>query len=259
MQREFVVGIQLWTLVISGILSWSLAAAQTAAPPSLEEQLKAQYQVVKMGSDANGLAVVQPGTVLAVQKGGILGFPPKNVAMCPSTYKDGSLHGPNGFCVAVVGGKENTHLFQIGEKVYPTKIDVNVGKERISFFVIECDSCNGVSQPSFYKSEVVFQFPKEYLETAGVSQVEDAIGQVLTVDQSGDQAQQQAQDSQPAQQQVADQPQAPPQTIQLGQTLDQVVGVLGQPQQIVNLGAKQIYVYKHLKVTLLNGKVSDVE
>src|SRR5712692_11950707 len=26
MQREFVVGIQLWTLVISGILSWSLAA-----------------------------------------------------------------------------------------------------------------------------------------------------------------------------------------------------------------------------------------
>jgi hypothetical protein len=34
---------------------------------------------------------------------------------------------------------------------------------------------------------------------------------------------------------------------------------LGTPDKIVNLGAKQIYVYKDLKVTFLNGKVSDVQ
>jgi len=257
MRRKFAIGIQLGTLAVSGLLACSLAAAQAPKPPTLDEQLKAQYQVAETRWDSGIVTIVKPGTVLAVQKGGILGFLPEEKAVwCPTTYKDGNLKGPSAFCRAMVAGK-NTHLFQIGEKVYPTKIDVK--KEKISIFLIDCDSSNGVNSPSFYKSEVIFQFPEGYLETASASQVEDTIGQVLTIDESGGQGQQQAQDSQPAQQQAADQPQAPPQAIQLGQTLDQVVGVLGQPQQIVNLGAKQIYVYKHLKVTLLNGKVSDVE
>jgi hypothetical protein len=38
-----------------------------------------------------------------------------------------------------------------------------------------------------------------------------------------------------------------------------VLAALGKPDKIVNLGAKQIYVYKDLKVTFLNGKVSDVQ
>jgi len=40
---------------------------------------------------------------------------------------------------------------------------------------------------------------------------------------------------------------------------DQVQGALGKPEKIFNLGAKQIYVYKDVKVTFLNGKVSDVQ
>ena len=47
--------------------------------------------------------------------------------------------------------------------------------------------------------------------------------------------------------------------IQLGQTIPEVVTVLGQPERIVNLGSKQIYVYKALKITFLHGKVSDVQ
>jgi hypothetical protein len=38
-----------------------------------------------------------------------------------------------------------------------------------------------------------------------------------------------------------------------------VVAILGQPDKMVNLGSKQIYVYKDLKITFLNGKVSDVQ
>jgi hypothetical protein len=41
-------------------------------------------------------------------------------------------------------------------------------------------------------------------------------------------------------------------------TPDQVVVALGQPERIVNLGAKQIYVYNDLKVTLVDGKVPDI-
>ena len=52
---------------------------------------------------------------------------------------------------------------------------------------------------------------------------------------------------------------APPATISLGQTTDQVVSMLGQPKNIVDLGAKKIYVYPDLKITFNDGKVSDVQ
>jgi hypothetical protein len=45
----------------------------------------------------------------------------------------------------------------------------------------------------------------------------------------------------------------------MGMTPDQVQGALGQPEKIVNLGAKQIYVYKDLKVTFFGGRVVDVQ
>jgi hypothetical protein len=54
-------------------------------------------------------------------------------------------------------------------------------------------------------------------------------------------------------------PAGPPATIALGQTTDQVMAILGQPTNIVDLGAKKIYVYPSLKITFNNGQVSDVE
>jgi len=42
-------------------------------------------------------------------------------------------------------------------------------------------------------------------------------------------------------------------------TTDQVESTLGKPDKVFNLGAKQIYVYKDVKVTFMNGKVSDVQ
>src|SRR5208283_4225659 len=82
-------------------------------------------------------------------------------------------------------------------------------------------------------------------------------------DDSGQQQQQgqdaQGQQSAQAQQQAPAQPPAPPPTIQLGQTPDEVTAALGQPEKIVNLGAKQIYYYKDMKITFVKGKVSDVQ
>jgi hypothetical protein len=52
---------------------------------------------------------------------------------------------------------------------------------------------------------------------------------------------------------------APPARISLGQSIDAVALTLGEPQKVVDLGAKQIYVYPDLKVTFTDGKVSNVE
>jgi len=50
-----------------------------------------------------------------------------------------------------------------------------------------------------------------------------------------------------------------PVTISLGQSIDQVVAIMGKPLQIADLGSKKIYKYKDMKITFLNGNVSDVQ
>lgn len=50
-----------------------------------------------------------------------------------------------------------------------------------------------------------------------------------------------------------------PVTITLGQTTDQVLGLVGNPKQIINIGNKQIFLYDRMKITFIAGKVTDVE
>jgi hypothetical protein len=50
-----------------------------------------------------------------------------------------------------------------------------------------------------------------------------------------------------------------PVNIVVGETIDQVTAALGQPEKTVDLGSKKIYVYKDMKITFKDGKVSDVE
>jgi hypothetical protein len=256
--------VQLVAVVIGTTFPASIAFAQ--APVTLQEQLSAQYKPAKMGSDSGGVAVVEPGTLLSVQKGGVLSVPWKAMALCPAKFQENSLHASAGMCAAMV--KSVSRYFQKGDRVYPTKIDVNVDKAKISFTVVACDSCNQVNPPTSMKGEVVFQFAKGYLEKASAGEVEDTIGQVFSISsgdqqgQSGDRGQQpQESQSQPAQSEPAqsEPQQAEPPTIQLGMTTDQVQSSLGKPEKIFNVGSKQIYVYKDVKVTFLNGKVSDVQ
>jgi len=247
------------------LLQAPAASAQT--PVSLQEQLNAQYKPAKMKSGFGGATVVEAGTVLAVQKGGVLSVPSTALTTCSAKFQDNKLHPSVGFCAAML--KNVSSYFQPGSKVYPLKIEVNPEKGKISFEVVACDSCNGGGSGSSMKGGVVFQFAKGYLETATAGTVEDTIGQVFSVSSDGQdggqnddqnqgepQAQAGPQGGQPATQQQA---QAEPQTIQLGQSIVQVLAALGKPEKIVNLGPKQIYVYKDLKVTLLDGKVSDVQ
>jgi hypothetical protein len=270
MRRTLSLHSGLWVALVSiATLLPPLANAQT--PVSLQEQLNAQYKPAKMKSGFGGATVVEAGTVLAVQKGGVLSVPSTALTTCSAKFQDNRLHPSVGFCAAMF--KNVSSYFQPGSKVYPLKIEVNPEKEKISFEVVACDSCNGGGSGSSMKGGVVFQFAKGYLETAAAGTVEDTIGQVFSIssdgqdggqndDQNGgqNQGEQQAQagpqGGQPATQQQA---QAEPQTIQLGQSMVQVLAALGKPEKIVNLGPKQIYVYKDLKVTFIDGKVSDVQ
>jgi hypothetical protein len=255
-------GIVSMAAILASILPWQVARSQG----SLDSQLATKYKVAKTGEDSTGVSVTEPGTVLVVKKGGILSFPTASAHPLSTTYKDGSLHGPNSFVMKAL--KQDTKFLTVGEKVYATKIEVNQKDSKVAVSIIECDTCNSVQDPSSRRAQVVFQFPKGYLDNADGGQVSDLIAQVLAEDAAGDdaQAQQQGQDSQSAQQQGGQQdaqqnqaPAGPPPTVKLGQSPDDVVAAFGQPKKIIDLGAKQIYVYADMKVTFVKGKVSDVQ
>ncbi len=241
------------TLALAASFSCAVAHAQAPSGSTLENDLKAKYK---------------PDSVLVVQKDGIIGNAPSNaLPACPSNFKDNSLHPPNALCL--MAEKSTSKALTNGEKVHPTSVSINWKAEKVAVNFTECDSCNG-GDASSYKGEVVFQFPKSYLEGADAGQVADVIGQVLAPPDPNapqqDQNQQQAGGQQAGgqqqggdQQQQPQQPAAPPASIQLGQTIDQVQASFGPPEKIVNLGTKQIYVYKDLKVTFVNGKVTDVQ
>jgi hypothetical protein len=273
------------------LISIGLTTAMLAQAPtiSLEDQLKAQYTLVKMGTDSNGAAVVEQGTVLVIKKGGVLGVPYSDQSIFATKYQDGAVHSPNplgakalGFGLGKLGRPApTTQFFQVNNKVYPAKIFVNLPKDQVVIGIVDCDSCNNVSPTTFYKADVVFQFAKGALATTSPSQVEDTIAGLLAIDDSaqdqgngqGNNNQQGGNGNDQGNQQGNNQAggggggggqaqQAPPpepQQIEKGQTPDQVKAAIGQPDKIVNLGAKQIYVYKDIKVTFINGKVSDVQ
>ena len=52
---------------------------------------------------------------------------------------------------------------------------------------------------------------------------------------------------------------AGPVTISLGQSIADVESINGKPDKVIDLGAKKIYVYKDLKITFTDGRVSDVQ
>lgn len=261
-------------VMIAGLLPAGIASAQGGAD-SLESQLAAKYKVAKIGQDSSGISVTDPGTVLVIKKGGILSVTPSNMVVIPSYVKDGQVHSANGNAMAGVSKllkwknvsdptgstTAETKFLTIGEKVYVSKIEVNRKDSKVSMAIIECDSCNSVQDASQRKAQVVFQFPKDYLAGADGGQVSDVISQVLDIQPEESAQPEQGQEAQQGQQQ-AQQPEAPaqpPPTIQLGQTIDEVKGLLGEPTKVVNLGVKQIYIYKDMKVVFLRGKVADVQ
>ena len=265
-------------VILLGLIPVAIANAQNGGADSLESQLAAKYKVAKVGQDSTGISVTDPGTVLVIKKGGILSVASTNMVVIPSYVKDGQVHSANGNAMQGVSKllkwknvsdptgstTVETKFLTIGEKVYVSKIDINRKDSKVSMAIIECDSCNSVQDASQRKAQVVFQFPKDYLAGADGGQISDVISQVLEIQPEEAAQQDQPQDAQQGQQQ-AQQPQQPespaqpPPTIQLGQTIDDVTNLLGTPTKVVNLGVKQIYIYKDMKVVFLRGRVADVQ
>jgi hypothetical protein len=227
--------------------------------------------------------VVKVGTVLSVQKEGIGAISPNGFRLggsdlaYPNNYKSGAVHHDGKALFLTNAG--SIRDLEVNEKVYVLKIEV-----KDASILVGVQSC-GTCDPKLHDPEhvparanVTFQLGKPYLAAATPAQVEEVISHVFAAADAGAPAQAPVSDPTPppaVQTQpntpmapiappppppdAAPAPAAPPAEVKLGQTTDQVTAALGTPVQIFNLGAKVVYKYKSLKVTFVNGKVTDIE
>jgi hypothetical protein len=267
-------------LVVSG--PFQLHAQNPA--DNLQQKLNAEFSFTKITADRSD--IVTAGSVLVLHRDGLLMYITDAPTPPLSVYREGRiqqntganlgrmlrgslLHGSSGQNLADV----QKRTFVSGEKFWLTGIDYL--PDGVVFNVYS-DPYNNVR----YYGQIKFPFAKNAMPPADV--MAQTITEVVTVQPSDNAAQgDSSAPAAPASPPVPgapsapasaadmapiappppppDQPPAQPKTISIGQSKDDVTGILGQPAKDIKLGAKEILVYSDMKVTLLNGKVSDVE
>src|ERR1700687_2962572 len=119
MRQKIEMAVLVAALIVVGITPCRVVAQDLPVVP-LEDHLKAQYTLVKMGSDSGGDAIVAEGTVLVIKKDGILSVPYGDQPVA-SKYQDGTVRSPSASAMGArgnmgkVGKQQNTRLFQVGE------------------------------------------------------------------------------------------------------------------------------------------------
>lgn len=272
------------------------AYAQDQGAAAIQKKLEGEYQLTKTTADKSD--IVTAGSVVVLQKDNVLMLAASSTNPCRNTYKDGKVT-QNAACrtneklkkfsrwtshipgAGSVPDSPTSRTFVAGEKFWVTKIEVkDTGKDPGIILDFFTDAINDTR----YGTSLLIPFgavtpsPEEALK---------AVAEVITVapsddknadDKGGDKPAQGGQQDSQAPSQPAAAPAAPapaeappppieappppppdPVSVSEGQTIDQVVAALGQPVKKAKVGTKDIYYYKDLKVTFVNGKVTDVQ
>ena len=267
------------TVCHAAILLAACTAGYAQSVAAIQQDLASKYVLTQPTAAQDD--IVTEGSVLVLRKGSVVMAPVTSADVCQNTYKDAKLT-QNALCKADSVRKKMSHIpgmsslpsgpatrtFVPGEKLWLTKIDVRDDAVIFGLFTKTFKDATGADV--HYKADLKFALPRGIQLTA--DQVEGLIAEVFSV-QAADPTAAPAQQAAPP---VAPPPAGPvqppppiipppppppadPIVVSLGQSPDQVTTEVGQPDRINKVGAKQVYVYKDMKVTFLNGKVTDIQ
>jgi len=253
--------------------------AQTATTPaSIEQKLTSEYTLTKAAADRSD--IVTAGSILVLEKDGLLMSATTTGSAAQNTYKDGKISQGMwkmakmpGFGSLMshsgTGATVQTRTFVAGEKFWVTKISVHDDG-----VVLELIS-DPISDVRYY-STLKFPFPKGSLPP--VEQIDSSVAEVIKVQPADDTASD-TKKSDPASASApvatapppaamapiapppppADTPPPAPKTIALKQTKEEVIANFGQPTKVIKLATKEIDYFADMKVTFINNKVADVQ
>jgi hypothetical protein len=249
------------------VLSSTLAStAQTLdTPGAVKAAVLAKYHVTQATADHTDL--VTAGDVITLLKSGLVMYGSTSAIATTGnvSYHDGKLNAGGMTKFMMAGNNPNSatpiRTWVSGEKFWLVAVEIKNDGLYLQFL---SDPINDVR----YMGSIKFPIDKKQ-PIPGPDVMMPRIAEVIAVS---------AQDAAPApaparapapppQPAIAlapiapppPPPDQPPPTISLGQTKAQVEAVMGQPLRIVKLAAKEIEYFKDLKVTFVNGKVTDVQ
>jgi hypothetical protein len=243
-------------LAAAGLMA--AASPTDAIKQNLERQLQARYAPVKLGQ--GGHAVVSPGVILTVQAPGIRSNPANQFTFM-NNYQDGQIK--RSAASSLITDRNSVLDLQVGEGVFLYKVEVK--DNGVVFHVQPCGNCDfGAVEPFPFRAGITFQMPKDWLLSPDLNQIDQMISRVFSIGGAvpGPPPPAMYAPDPPTPAQAA--PPAPttqaqPLRIELGQSQEQVRSILGEPDKVADLGNKKIFVYKDLKVTFIDGKVTDVQ
>lgn len=275
------------TLGIFSALTLAFSMTHAAvAQDDLVTALKKKYRLTEI--NMQGVAA-NPGTVLTIEADGINAEPYPTMITFENPVVDGQVKQRSKGLGLLKSS--NLQILQPGQKVYITKI--NEGSEShddsLKITILTTDAVlatfsNGgayggqYQAAKRYSTTLAFKVAKGSLAQMSPDDASKMIEAILSVNPAD---QVRARDSgtvarscephcavstttgtvvggavvAPA---AAEAPTSTP-TITQGQTPEQVTAVMGAPKQIIDLGSKKIYKYPDMKITFIDGKVSDVE
>ncbi|MBB5061627.1 hypothetical protein HDF16_006363 [Granulicella aggregans] len=242
----FFASLRLSSLRVLTITVAAAAAAHSvpafAAPNSraMYQALVADYPLTQVGQvmfDTDYTRITKPGAILAVRLPGIYAdvANTKN-AIVNTNYVNGQIAQATGFAAAFGGTTAHSRTLNANEKVYITQIFVKKNAVQLELLTVDVATL-GDGMSTRYRAELNVKLPG--LDTMTPEDVKKTIDTVIA-----DPAVASAVESK---------------TVKLGMTPDEVKHSLGIPDKIVDLGTKQVFIYKDMKVILIDGKVSDVQ
>ena len=229
--RSLTVAVLSGALVVPGF-------AQSAATDSLLAKLNKDYGITKMGFGGSS-RVTAPGTVYVAHVDGLLARAVSDHVTPTTTIKDGKpLPSGKGF-IGAFGAVGDTRQIAPGDRFYLVGIEI---KDDAIIFRLDSLDMHGVesggsSVQSRFRMLIKFPVAKGATNTMTVADVHRLTDPIFSAEG------------------VA----APAPKVQLGESLADVEKAFGQPDRIVDLGAKKILSYGNLKVIVVDGKVTDAE
>src|SRR5271154_4580158 len=223
--------------VASAIPSLAFGSPNSRA---MQDALVADYPLTNVGlvmfkTDYN--RITKPGAILVVRVPGIYA----DVANTPdaivnTNVANGQVSQATGFAAAFGSKTGHSRTLNPNEKVYVTNLFVKKDAVQVELLTVDVTTLAD-GQGTRYRAELNVKLPG--LDTMTPDDVKKTIDTVI---------------ADPA---VASEVES--KTVKLGMSADEVKKSLGNPDKIVDLGAKQVFIYKDIKIVFIDGKVSDVQ
>jgi hypothetical protein len=219
-------------IMTMGIIAIVIIPAQAVSPDSLKAAITSRF---KLTTRNLSLRIQERGTVLVIQKEGLRADPPKMVKVVSVIENDNLVSEGGGGLFSEGTGR----TLKVGERLYLYGVKIRKNFVNFSMGTVETFDIvkKGTTQSQPYELFVKFQY-EDAIDGLSAERIFNDIYVWLKPEED-----------------VA----SSTKTISLGMSSEQVIEILDIPEKTIDLGSKKILVYKDIKITLVDDKVTDVQ